>query len=143
MISFLVQADEKIYHKKCFKCSECSKILSTGTYAALQGKIFCKPHFKQLFKLKGNYDEGSPRPFATPIRHAHSPRPFHPKRLFVHIFCFIYIEISLVSLRKSKFNSFELSRIFGCKAHWNLFNPSLLGVIFDTGFVTYWGWCSN
>jgi hypothetical protein len=22
------------------------------------GKIFCKPHFKQLFKAKGNYDEG-------------------------------------------------------------------------------------
>jgi hypothetical protein len=22
------------------------------------GKYFCKPHFKQLFRLKGNYDEG-------------------------------------------------------------------------------------
>ena len=32
--------------------------MSVGSYAALQGKIFCKPHFKQLFKLKGNYDEG-------------------------------------------------------------------------------------
>lgn len=31
---------------------------STGTYAALQGKIYCKAHFKQLFKMKGNYDEG-------------------------------------------------------------------------------------
>ena len=31
---------------------------STGTYAALQGKIYCKVHFKQLFKMKGNYDEG-------------------------------------------------------------------------------------
>lgn len=29
-----------------------------GNFAALQGKLFCKPHFKQLFKLKGNYDEG-------------------------------------------------------------------------------------
>ena len=46
------------YHKTCFKCSQCSKTLSVGSYAALQGKIFCKPHFKQLFKLKGNYDEG-------------------------------------------------------------------------------------
>ncbi len=35
----------------CFACS-------TGTYAALQGKIYCKVHFKQLFKMKGNYDEG-------------------------------------------------------------------------------------
>lgn len=29
-----------------------------GNYAALQGKLYCKPHFKQLFKAKGNYDEG-------------------------------------------------------------------------------------
>ncbi len=31
---------------------------STGTYAALQGSTYCKVHFKQLFKIKGNYDEG-------------------------------------------------------------------------------------
>ena len=31
---------------------------SVGTYAALQGVIYCKVHFKQLFKMKGNYDEG-------------------------------------------------------------------------------------
>ncbi|KAJ3601108.1 hypothetical protein NHX12_032081 [Muraenolepis orangiensis] len=29
-----------------------------GTYAALQGEFYCKPHFQQLFKSKGNYDEG-------------------------------------------------------------------------------------
>jgi hypothetical protein len=51
-------ADEVTYHKACFKCEQCKKALSVGGYAALQGKIFCKPHFKQLFKLKGNYDEG-------------------------------------------------------------------------------------
>ena len=33
-------------------------ISSTGTYAALQGILYCKTHFKQLFKMKGNYDEG-------------------------------------------------------------------------------------
>lgn len=31
---------------------------STGTYAALEKIIYCKVHFKQLFKKKGNYDEG-------------------------------------------------------------------------------------
>lgn len=31
---------------------------SLGNYAALQGDIFCKTHFKQLFRMKGNYDEG-------------------------------------------------------------------------------------
>ena len=29
-----------------------------GTYAANKGEIFCKTHFKMLFKIKGNYDEG-------------------------------------------------------------------------------------
>lgn len=29
-----------------------------GNYASLYGQIYCKPHFKQLFKSKGNYDEG-------------------------------------------------------------------------------------
>ena len=33
-------------------------LYSVGTYAALQGIIYCKVHFKQLFKIKGNYDEG-------------------------------------------------------------------------------------
>lgn len=33
-------------------------LYSLGTYASLRGNIYCKPHFNQLFKAKGNYDEG-------------------------------------------------------------------------------------
>lgn len=33
-------------------------LCSLGTFAALQGEFYCKPHFQQLFKSKGNYDEG-------------------------------------------------------------------------------------
>lgn len=33
-------------------------MLSLGSYASLEGKFFCKPCFKKLFKLKGNYSEG-------------------------------------------------------------------------------------
>ncbi|TPX70050.1 hypothetical protein SpCBS45565_g02003 [Spizellomyces sp. 'palustris'] len=29
-----------------------------GNYAALNGIFYCKPHFKQLFTLKGNYSDG-------------------------------------------------------------------------------------
>ena len=29
---------------------------STGSYASLEGQIFCKPHFLQLFKQKGMLD---------------------------------------------------------------------------------------
>ncbi|CAL8307662.1 unnamed protein product [Merluccius merluccius] len=31
---------------------------SLGNYASLHGRMYCKPHFTQLFKAKGNYDEG-------------------------------------------------------------------------------------
>lgn len=31
---------------------------SLGNYASLHGNVYCKPHFNQLFKAKGNYDEG-------------------------------------------------------------------------------------
>ncbi|NXY76421.1 XIRP2 protein, partial [Glareola pratincola] len=50
--------DKQHFHKSCFRCHHCSSQLSLGNYAALHGKIYCKPHFKQLFKSKGNYDEG-------------------------------------------------------------------------------------
>jgi len=47
-----------IFHKNCFKCAHCNNKLKVGNFAALQGKFYCKPHFKQLFLSKGNYDEG-------------------------------------------------------------------------------------
>lgn len=33
-------------------------VSSLGNYASLHGSVYCKPHFSQLFKVKGNYDEG-------------------------------------------------------------------------------------
>nr|ABO69241.1 xeplin variant 1 [Mus musculus] len=51
-------ADKQNFHKSCFRCHHCSSKLSLGNYASLHGRIYCKPHFKQLFKSKGNYDEG-------------------------------------------------------------------------------------
>ncbi|KAL6073262.1 Xin actin-binding repeat-containing protein 2 [Balamuthia mandrillaris] len=52
-------ADGRVFHKMgCFKCEQCHTTLKLGNYAGLKGKYYCKPHFKQLFRLKGNYDEG-------------------------------------------------------------------------------------
>uniref|UniRef100_A0A8C6TV17 LIM domain containing 2 n=1 Tax=Neogobius melanostomus TaxID=47308 RepID=A0A8C6TV17_9GOBI len=51
-------ADNLIFHSKCFCCKHCNSKLSLGTYAALQGEFYCKAHYQQLFKSKGNYDEG-------------------------------------------------------------------------------------
>ena len=66
-----IVVDGHAYHKSCFKCSHCQKVVSAGSYAALNGRLFCKPHFKQIFKRSGNYDGGS---FGTcsPARFKHT-----------------------------------------------------------------------
>jgi len=53
-----LEADGVTYHKRCFRCAVCNKAVSLSGFAALEGKVYCKPHFKQLFALKGNYNEG-------------------------------------------------------------------------------------
>ncbi|KAK5579724.1 hypothetical protein RB653_009410 [Dictyostelium firmibasis] len=49
--------DKKVLHKQCLKCTHCNVVLNLGTYASMNGVFYCKPHFKQLFATKGNYDE--------------------------------------------------------------------------------------
>ncbi|KAI4886158.1 hypothetical protein NFI96_019027 [Prochilodus magdalenae] len=51
-------ANQQIYHNTCFRCAHCNTKLSLGNYASLHSHVYCKPHFCQLFKAKGNYDEG-------------------------------------------------------------------------------------
>lgn len=53
-----LEAHKQVYHKTCFRCVHCSTKLSLANFASLHGNIYCKPHFSQLFKSKGNYDEG-------------------------------------------------------------------------------------
>lgn len=53
-----MDADGKSMHKACFKCEHCQCVLKLGNFAAMGGRYFCKPHFKQLFKEKGNYHSG-------------------------------------------------------------------------------------
>eukprot|EP00041_Stephanoeca_diplocostata_P020201 m.447844 g.447844 ORF g.447844 m.447844 type:complete len:104 (+) comp21504_c0_seq10:1156-1467(+) len=55
-----ITAEGNIWHKKCFRCTAngCGKMLSLGNFAAMGGQLYCKPCFKKMFKLKGNYDEG-------------------------------------------------------------------------------------
>ncbi|XP_072926953.1 LIM domain and actin-binding protein 1a isoform X5 [Hemitrygon akajei] len=51
-------ANQQVFHNVCFRCSYCNMKLSLGNFASLHGSVYCKPHFSQLFKSKGNYDEG-------------------------------------------------------------------------------------
>eukprot|EP01105_Mastigella_eilhardi_P012061 TRINITY_DN2775_c0_g1_i1.p1 TRINITY_DN2775_c0_g1~~TRINITY_DN2775_c0_g1_i1.p1 ORF type:complete len:265 (+),score=71.88 TRINITY_DN2775_c0_g1_i1:90-884(+) len=51
-----LHVDKAVFHKSgCFRCLHCKSTLSPGSYASLGGKFYCKPHFKQLFALKGDY----------------------------------------------------------------------------------------
>lgn len=43
------------FHKKCFRCAHGGCSLTPSNYAALDGIVYCKPHFSQLFKEKGSY----------------------------------------------------------------------------------------
>ncbi|XP_012477870.1 LIM domain-containing protein PLIM2b [Gossypium raimondii] len=45
------------YHKTCFKCSHCKGHLVMSTYSSMDGVLYCKPHFEQLFKESGNFSK--------------------------------------------------------------------------------------
>ncbi|KAL7595998.1 LIM domain-containing protein PLIM2c [Lactuca sativa] len=50
-----VTVEGEFYHKACFRCTRGGCFLTPSNYAALDGNLFCKPHFSQLFKEKGSY----------------------------------------------------------------------------------------
>merc|ERR1739838_462329 len=45
------------YHKSCFKCSHCKGNLTMSTYSSMDGVLYCKTHFEQLFKESGNFSK--------------------------------------------------------------------------------------
>ncbi|XVE64872.1 hypothetical protein DITRI_Ditri07aG0136500 [Diplodiscus trichospermus] len=51
----LISADGISYHKTCFKCSHCNGLLVMSSYCSIEGVLYCKPHFEQLFKETGSY----------------------------------------------------------------------------------------
>ncbi|XP_061338554.1 LIM domain-containing protein PLIM2c-like [Gastrolobium bilobum] len=44
------------YHKTCFRCAHAGCPLTHSSYAALDGVLYCRHHFAQLFMEKGNYN---------------------------------------------------------------------------------------
>lgn len=72
-----IQVETKVFHRNCFRCDHCkgaetsfelgfiidrlfSGYLKLGSYASLDGKYFCKPHFKQLFGTPAFETSSSP-----------------------------------------------------------------------------------
>ncbi|KAF7826042.1 LIM domain-containing protein PLIM2c-like [Senna tora] len=50
-----VSLEGECYHKTCFRCAHAGCPLTHSSYAALDGVLYCRHHFAQLFMEKGNY----------------------------------------------------------------------------------------
>merc|ERR1712002_102521 len=46
-----------IIHQQCFRCLKCGLKLTNNNFATYGGALLCKPHYHQLFQVKGNYNE--------------------------------------------------------------------------------------
>ncbi|KAL8225432.1 hypothetical protein R6Q57_017989 [Mikania cordata] len=57
-------ADNRVFHKACFRCHHCNGTLKLSNYNSFEGVLYCRPHFDQLFKKTGSLDksfEGTPK----------------------------------------------------------------------------------
>lgn len=53
----LLSADGMNYHKSCFKCSHCKGTLEMNNYSSMDGVLYCKTHFEQIFKESENFSK--------------------------------------------------------------------------------------
>ncbi|CAI9279174.1 unnamed protein product [Lactuca saligna] len=53
----LLTADGVTYHKACFRCTHCKGTLSMSNYSSMDGVLYCRHHFEQLFKESGNFSK--------------------------------------------------------------------------------------
>ncbi|KAK6238686.1 hypothetical protein QUC31_004155 [Theobroma cacao] len=60
----LLSTDVVPYRKSCFKCSHCKGTQKLGNYSLMEGVLYCKPHFEQLFKETGNFNKSFQSPAA-------------------------------------------------------------------------------
>ncbi|KAF9621178.1 hypothetical protein IFM89_016672 [Coptis chinensis] len=57
-------ADNRVYHKACFRCHHCRGTLKLSNYNSFEGVLYCRPHFDQTFKRTGSLDksfDGTPK----------------------------------------------------------------------------------
>ncbi|KAL6557207.1 LIM domain-containing protein PLIM2a [Orobanche minor] len=63
----LLSADGATFHKSCFKCTHCKGTLVMSNYSSMDGVLYCKPHFEQLFKESGNFSKNFQNVRARPV----------------------------------------------------------------------------
>ncbi|CAK8573830.1 unnamed protein product [Lathyrus sativus] len=57
-------ADGRTYHKACFRCHHCQNTLKLSNYCSIDGVLYCRPHYDQLYKRTGSLNksfEGTPK----------------------------------------------------------------------------------
>lgn len=77
---------------RCFRCAVCNSVLKTGNFSAYEGKYYCKPHFTQLFKMKGSYNsiaENTPDDGSG----SNPPTPKGPQVLYIFHMSIIYLTV--------------------------------------------------
>ncbi|CAG7905563.1 unnamed protein product [Brassica rapa] len=67
----LLSADGVSYHKSCFKCTHCKSRLQLSRYSSMEGVLYCKPHYEQLFKESGSFTKN----FQSPAKPAEKSSP--------------------------------------------------------------------
>ncbi|CAN8279506.1 unnamed protein product [Cochlearia groenlandica] len=67
----LLSADGVSYHKSCFKCTHCKSRLQLSRYSSMEGVLYCKPHYEQLFKESGSFNKN----FQSPVKSAEKLSP--------------------------------------------------------------------
>ncbi|BET02778.1 LIM domain [Nesidiocoris tenuis] len=55
-----IKAERAVWHKNCFRCHTCNKQLTVDIYSSHEGELYCKPHFKELFKPKAVVEDEEP-----------------------------------------------------------------------------------
>ncbi|XP_041993467.1 LIM domain-containing protein WLIM1-like [Salvia splendens] len=50
-------ANNRVYHKACFRCHHCKGTLKLGNFNSFEGVLYCMPHFDQLFKRTGSLNK--------------------------------------------------------------------------------------
>ncbi|XP_050204183.1 LIM domain-containing protein PLIM2b [Mercurialis annua] len=71
------------YHKSCFRCSHCKGPLVMSNYSSMDGVVYCKTHFEQLFKESGNFSKN----FQTGKTEKHHETSKAPPSKLSSMFC--------------------------------------------------------
>ncbi|KAK3517694.1 hypothetical protein QTP70_015671 [Hemibagrus guttatus] len=76
-----LSAEGKFFHRSCFQCVHCSSTLRLSNYAydELQGKFYCKQHYR--YRLTGMAQRKRPAPITSPPHSAQAPPATPPTPL--------------------------------------------------------------